>query len=53
MASHFNTSRVTQILSLTFSHVNICRETSKDTTMPRKATLASARGRGVRLALPG
>ncbi|XLU65356.1 hypothetical protein S245_024565, partial [Arachis hypogaea] len=48
-----STSRVTQTLSLTFSHVNICRETSKVTIMPKKATLASVRGRGVRLALQG
>ncbi|XLU78877.1 hypothetical protein S245_002298, partial [Arachis hypogaea] len=45
-------SRVTQTLSLTFSHVNICREITKE-KMPKKATLASVRGRGIRLALPG
>ncbi|XLU63745.1 hypothetical protein S245_022954, partial [Arachis hypogaea] len=52
LISTLSISRVTQTLSLTFSHVNICREIIKG-KMPKKATLASVRGRGIRLALPG
>ncbi|XLU77894.1 hypothetical protein S245_001315, partial [Arachis hypogaea] len=49
-----STSRATQTLSLTFSHVNICRELNK-IKMPKKAIIASSRGRGkgIRLALTG